>query len=103
MSEKIKLVRLPNDKLYTTGDAQDWTYEYTWEDFEVAAKFPSTVQDEYCLYVRILRYFVDHPEKALEGGICKERGYTAEDVVQRITYNKNGKNLTISDFHQIPI
>lgn len=103
MSEKIKLVRLPNDKLYTTGDAQDWTYEYTWEDFEVAAKFESSVKDEDCLYVQILRYFVVHPEKALEGGICKERGYTAKDVVRLITYDKNDKYSTISEFHQIPI
>ena len=36
--ERTKLPRLKLDKswMYQTGDAQDWTYEYTWEDFMMA-------------------------------------------------------------------
>lgn len=104
MSEKVKLPRLGiYPKIYTTGDDQRWTYEYTWEDFDAAATWVTTEENEDSLHVKILRYFVEHPEKAIEGGICKERGYTAEDVVKRITYRRDDNVSTTFEFHRVPI
>lgn len=89
MSEKVKLLRLPiYPKTYSTGDDQRWTYEYTWEDFEEARKVFTSFEDKNSTHVQILKYFLAHPEKALEGGFCKERGYTAEDVRKIITGEK---------------
>lgn len=93
MTNRTKLIRISKNGQYTTGDAQDWTYEYTWEDFEEARKVPVTVENENSIHIRILKYFLEHPEKALEGGFCKERGYTAEDVRKIIT----GEKLIVGD------
>jgi hypothetical protein len=69
--ERKKLPRLYGE--YTTGDAQEWTYEYTWEDFERIAKKLSgnwTVvpslrfsEEEMITIKEISKYFLEHPEK----------------------------------------
>lgn len=89
MSEKVKLLRFPiYPKIYTTEDDQRWTYGYTWEDFEEVRNVPVSAEDENSTYIKILQYFLEHPEKVLKGGFCKKRGYTAEDVRKIITGEK---------------
>lgn len=67
--------------LYVTGDAQDWTYQYTWEDLEESFNDSST--DAHAMrnivFKKVRTYFKDHPEEALCGGRFKER-WTAEEV-----------------------
>ena len=74
--ERPKLPRLKMDKnwKYETGDAQEWTYEYTWEDFIAAElvypKKSETVEvygkdkPEHDLAAKIILSFKDCPEKA---------------------------------------
>ena len=61
---KIKLPRVSKSSLYTTGDDQKWTYQYTWEDWNAVLNNPSS--DWYCdyvaLYLFLLDYFIEHPE-----------------------------------------
>lgn len=80
---KIKLPRIEkfHGGLYVTGDAQDWTYKYTWEDLEESFNDSST---DTCamrniVFKKVRAYFKDHPEEALLGGRFKE-GWTAEEV-----------------------
>ncbi len=66
---------------YVTGDAQDWTYQYTWEDLDESFNDSST---DVCalmniVYRKVREYFYHHPEEALSGGRFKE-GWTAEEV-----------------------
>jgi hypothetical protein len=79
---KKKLPRLYKSEDYVTGNNNKWTYEYTWEDFEIARKmFPVTIAWNFnSLQGKIYNYFRDHPEKLLEGGICKERNYSLEKI-----------------------
>ena len=68
MSEKVKLLRFPiYPKIYTTEDDQRWTYGYTWEDFEEVRNVPVSAEDENSTYIKILQYFLEHPEKVLKG------------------------------------
>lgn len=80
--EKEKLERIQGRNIYTTGDNQKWTYEYTWEDFKAASTYCTTVFPG--ILMKIFMYFAKHPEKLLEDGIYKERGYTEEDIVKFI-------------------
>lgn len=80
---KIKYPRIEKkDRTpYVTGDAQDWTYQYTWEDLEESFNDSST--DAHAMrnivFKKVRTYFKDHPEEALCGGRFKER-WTAEEV-----------------------
>lgn len=67
---------------YTTGDTQDWTYEYTWEDFKAARKYltPKPGSEIHRLMNEITEYFIQYPEKLLEGGYFKENGYDVKSV-----------------------
>lgn len=80
---KPKLPRLDISPMkYTTGDAQEWTYEYTWEDFREAWKY-ITVKPESDLHKHInviTEYFIEHPDKLLEGGFFKEKGFPPETI-----------------------
>jgi len=62
-----KLPRLRYVPSYVTGDAQDWTYEYTWEDLYNALYYCSTsgYKEDLLLIKEIKKYFSKHPEKAL--------------------------------------
>ena len=76
---------------YKTGDDNDWTYEYTWEDMaeaehqilnttRVIAKdknFSKTIN-------QIMSYFRKYPEKLLEDGRYKEEGFTVEEIRKRL-------------------
>lgn len=50
---------------YTTGDAQDWTYEYTWEDLLATFDNDSSSESsmENTISCNIRRYFAERPEK----------------------------------------
>lgn len=72
MADKRKLQRIPMGKKYTTGDAQDWTYEYTREDFDAALTAWPTVtigSRESKLRASIIKYFRDNPEIAAKNNI----------------------------------
>jgi len=96
LSERKKLPRLHSGKPYITGDTQDWTYEYTWEDAEAAgfgephfmrgtdiimvdreSKFPQSDQVGITpdgnpeAVSEIRKYFYKHPEKLLQTGRYK--------------------------------
>lgn len=66
---------------YVTGDAQDWTYQYTWEDLEES--FNDSSPDVHAMrnivFKKVRAYFKDHPEEALSGGRFRE-GWTAEEI-----------------------
>ena len=77
MEERIKLERIDiAPKQYTSGDAQDWTYEYTWEDYDTACNCEQEIEYAYefglpnlnaqFLASKIRYYFIDHPEKLLK-------------------------------------
>lgn len=61
---KLKLPRVYKLSLYTTGDNPEWTYQYTWEDWEASAMNVSS--DWYCDYAALnmflTNYFIEHPE-----------------------------------------
>ena len=71
---KLPRLKLDNSWEYKTGDAQDWTYEYTWEDFiaaeSVYPKKSETVEiygqdkPEQDLAREIILSFKECPEKA---------------------------------------
>jgi len=89
MEERAKLPRLIKQRgSYTTGDAQDWTYEYTWEDFEEAIK-TSKATETFKLRDEIMRSFIECPEKLLEGGVCKELGYSVEEIRRKLIKGAN--------------
>jgi len=89
--EKKKLSRLHKWDGYKTGDANDWTYEYTWEDMaeaehqvlnttRVIAKdkvFSKTIN-------QIRSYFLKYPEKLLEDGHYKNEGLTVKEIRKRL-------------------
>ena len=81
--KKIKYPRIEKKDrtLYVTGDAQDWTYQYTWEDLEESFNDSSTDVRAMrnIIFRKVRAYFKDHPEEALLGGRFKE-GWTAEEV-----------------------
>ena len=73
---KIKYPRIEkkDGNQYVTGDAQDWTYQYTWEDLEESFNDSST--DAHAMrnivFKKVREYFQDHPEEALSSGRFKE-------------------------------
>jgi len=99
-----KLDRMPTTWVgghYTTGDAQHWTYEYTWEDVLAIVEFERDVRDPYPrssppgiefpsidhfkrpsrydlrIFDRIVDYFKEHQQefqKLLESEILAEKG-----------------------------
>ena len=74
-ADKKRLTRIPGNH-YTTGDAQDWTYEYTIEDYNAAlTMWPTAIigSPESNLKGKILQYFYDNPEIALKNGIDPDR------------------------------
>ena len=84
MEERVKLQRICiAPEQYTTGDAQEWTYEYTWEDFyAMHNKFSLPLgQTPYSkIRTAILDYFAEHPEKLIEEGPFKD--YKLEDFIR---------------------
>ena len=81
MNPELKRINIYPDK-YTTGNSQEWTHEYTWEDFQAARKYltPKPESDLHNLMIDIENYFIQHPEKLLEGGYFKEKGYSPEMI-----------------------
>ena len=81
MENQRKRINIYPDK-YTTGDSQEWTYEYTWEDFRATRRYltPKPGSELHILMNEITAHFIQHPEKLLEGGYFKEKGYDAELV-----------------------
>lgn len=77
---KCRRVKKKDNTPYVTGDTQDWTYEYTWEDLEETFNDSSSDKDSYRnnIFMCVRTFFKDNPEKALEGGRFKE--WTADEV-----------------------
>jgi hypothetical protein len=93
MEDRIKLKRIIRGGLtYTTGDAQDWTYEYTWEDFEESLK---NTKHDVRLMNTIYEHFREHPETLLKDGIYLGKRYTTERIQRWIEGNKNGHMATL--------
>ena len=92
--KKKKLPRLPKPGDYKTGDAQDWTYEYTWEDLEEAAhQVMNTTRDRTPIHQpfwktceKIRLYFYGHPEKLLECG--QYSSLTLDEIKKRFSNKK---------------
>lgn len=67
---------------YTTGDSQQYTREYTWEDWVAASwmldRTPGTSHAN--IINAIYDFFKEHPEKLLEGGPAKEQGCTVDQL-----------------------
>lgn len=81
MNEIPKYNRLINYK-YTTGDSQEYTREYTWEDWVAASMMlDRTPGTEHAMIINsIYNFFKEHPEKLLEGGPAKSAGVSVEDL-----------------------
>ena len=81
MEERVKLPRIHIDpRQYTTGDAQDWTYEWTWEDYYAIWNYNPADLDHEELGRTIAEYFLEHPEKLIEEGPLKD--YTFKDFMK---------------------
>ena len=64
MEDKAKLKSILRGGLvYTTGDAQDWTYKYTLVDFEESLKYS---KHDAKLMNATYEHFRDHSEKLLK-------------------------------------
>lgn len=83
-----KLPRMHREEPYTTGDTQDWTYEYTYEDLETVLREPpvSYTETEPTYHTRmlvgVLDWFYGHPEKLQNYGAFK--GQSTEDIQDTI-------------------
>lgn len=83
-----KLPRMHREEPYTTGDTQDWTYEYTYEDLETVLREPPVSYTETeptyhtCMLVGVLDWFYGHPEKLQNYGVFK--GQRTEDIQDTI-------------------
>ncbi len=81
--KKIKYPRIEKkDRTpYVTGDAQDWTYQYTWEDFlETFNDASSDQRSERTMVFRAVReYFLKYPEEALAGKVI-DQGWTVNNI-----------------------
>jgi hypothetical protein len=86
--QRKKLPRIYNNRGYTTGDAQRWTYEYTWEDYEVARHILTPSPKLHKLMLEIFIYFVDYPEKLLKGGWFKWLGWSVEQIKRGLELEK---------------
>ena len=86
MSEQKRLDRLYSSAPYTTGDAQEWTYEYTWEDFSKAI-MPESISTSLSSPIAntkraIGQYFLEYPEKLLDWEMMKNSGVDTADKVK---------------------
>ena len=81
MNESPKYNRLLGFN-YTTGDSQQYTREYTWEDWVAASRFLDRTPDTKHANIiqAIYDFFKDYPETLLEGGPAKEQGCTIEQL-----------------------
>lgn len=75
--------------------------EYTWKDFDefVLGAVGTSTTDPNCWIItkrnEVLAYFKEHPEKLLEGGTFKERGYSVEEVKKILNHEMPGPFLTL--------
>ena len=111
MIEDKKLPRIPIIKKYITGDSQEWTYEYTWEDYKVSKEeYPNCPPEnsstgfvyynpniDYDIHIGLLinqikEYFIQYPEKMLKNCYLEESGVTPEMIRNHLT-GKLGINL----------
>jgi len=65
---RLKLPRIHRTVPYTTGDAQTWTYAYTWEDWEACNMIvcSNVLCDAEAIRFAVIRYFIKHPENLKE-------------------------------------
>jgi len=73
--DEIKLPRILRVDKYTTGDAQDWTYEYTWEDFNTAiTMWPTAIigSPESNLKTKIINSFRENPTMLAKNNISEK-------------------------------
>lgn len=73
-ADKRRLPRIPMTTKYTTGDDQEWTYEYTWEDFNAAiSMWPTAIigSPESILKGKIIQYFRDNPDLLSKNNITE--------------------------------
>ena len=64
-----------------TGDAQDWTYHYTWEDFMETFNDASSDErsERNVVFKKVREYFMENPKEALGG---PDKTITEEYVLQ---------------------
>ena len=88
--ERKKLPRLYSGRTYTTGDDQNWTYEYTWEDFgrigeELSLEWTVVLslrfsEEEIITIKEIAKYFKNHPEKLIGYSVPAPPFYTPKVI-----------------------
>ena len=80
---------------YVTGDHEDWTYKYTWEDYLVAVDpwnevfefgdplpIPNIIWGDSIIRLAIAEYFMEHPEELMDiPEIPQFHGVTREHVI----------------------
>lgn len=79
--EKLPRIKKKDGTPYVTGDAQDWTYQYTWEDFMETFKDSSSDErsERNAVFRKVRKYFRENPEAALGG---PDKTITEEYVLQ---------------------
>jgi len=79
MPNREKLPRLPRYEKYVTGDAQDWTYDYTWEDHGTMMRHLATsipiVEPTSSILTRMMSYFkLQHIQEYVEDETAQIKG-----------------------------
>lgn len=79
--EKLPRIKKKDGTAYVTGDAQDWTYQYTWEDFMETFNDASSDErsERNIIFRKVREYFVENPKEALGG---PDESITEEYVLQ---------------------
>lgn len=97
----LKLPRVFKPGKYNTGDAQDWTYQYTWEDWETANYFPISEKSNphIALALKLMDYFQAFPEFISD--YPKFKGYTREQISNYMLKRKKEWHLSYYEFSEL--
>lgn len=57
-NRKLPRIPKPDGSRYVTGDAQEWTYQYTVEDLEAVRDMPETISEEMPTLKQVYEYGV---------------------------------------------
>lgn len=79
--DKLPRIKKKDGTSYVTGDAQDWTYQYTWEDFMETFNDASSDErsERNVVFKKVREYFLENPKEALGG---PDETITEEYVLQ---------------------
>lgn len=79
--DKLPRIKKKDGTAYVTGDAQDWTYHYTWEDFMETFNDASSDErsERNVVFKKVREYFMENPKEALGG---PDETITEEYVLQ---------------------